>query len=117
MPTVPSKLPVSDEPAANLDVLAYMAAMFGMLQLLCGKVDALARDLSGKVKSHLTVDEIAELTGRSPYTVRRWITTGVIEATRIDAGGPRGRLLIARSELDKLVDAGKGGSLRGIDAR
>ena len=82
-----------------------------MLRQLCSKVDALAREVSGKSKSHLTVEEVAKVTGRSPYTVRRWITSGVITATRVSAGGSRGRLLIAASELAKLIDSGKGSKL------
>lgn len=59
-------------------------------------------------KQFLRVDEVAELTGRSAFTVRRWIKDGKIEATRISQGGPRGRLLISRRELQRLVMDGKG---------
>ena len=31
-------------------------------------------------KPHLTVEELAELVGRKPYTVRSWITDGKITA-------------------------------------
>lgn len=59
-------------------------------------------------KQFLRVDEVAELTGRSAFTVRRWIKEGKIEATRISHGGPRGRLLIPRHQLQCIVRDGKG---------
>lgn len=62
-------------------------------------------------KSHLSVDECAELVGRSSYTVRRWITTGLIRAERVSGTGPRGRLLIPREELDRVIKQGRGESI------
>jgi excisionase family DNA binding protein len=59
-------------------------------------------------KPHLTVEELAELVGRKPYTVRSWITDGKITAIRVSGSGSRGRLLVPRSELNRLIQAGKG---------
>jgi excisionase family DNA binding protein len=50
-------------------------------------------------KKQLTVNEAAKLAGRKPYTIRRWIKEGGLKATRINLGGPKGRLLIDSSDL------------------
>lgn len=75
------------------------------------KIDSLCELLARQRKEHLTVEEVAELTGRTEYTVRRWVSEGRLKAIRLAEGGPRGRLLIPRSELDRLVAAGTGGSI------
>jgi excisionase family DNA binding protein len=64
--------------------------------------------LQGHHKPQMTVGEVAELTGRSSYTVRRWIKEGRIAATRVQGTGPKGRLLISRQAIDSLVRAGMG---------
>lgn len=75
------------------------------------KIDSLYELLGHQRKGHYTVEELARLTGRSAYTIRRWISEGRLTAIRLAEGGPRGRLLIAHEELDRLVAAGKGGSI------
>lgn len=92
--------PTSDHAAAIAGVAPHLAEA---LAQLTAKVDDIHRLVAGRTKSHYTVAEVAEQTGRSAYTVRRWISEGLIQATRVSAGGPRGRLLIASSELNKLV--------------
>jgi hypothetical protein len=72
--------------------------------------------LAGRTKSHYTVDEIAAMTGRAPYTVRQWAKKGLMEVTRVQGVGPRGRLLVPASELTRLVQAGRGLSIPAIAA-
>jgi excisionase family DNA binding protein len=62
--------------------------------------------LQGKQKSHLTVEEVGRLTGRAPYTVRQWIAHGRIDAIRVQGTGPRGKLLVPREQLRKLITCG-----------
>ncbi len=85
--------------------------IFGMLRTINTKVEDLRSLLSQRRKEMLTVEEVAETCGRSPYTVRRWIAQQKIQAIRVQAGGPKGRLLVARCELDRLIAAGQGGEI------
>ncbi len=71
-------------------------------------IRALGERLNSNAKPFLTVEEFAQLTGRAPYTVRNWIKERRIKATRVSGTGPRGRLLVARSELDRVLEAGRG---------
>jgi excisionase family DNA binding protein len=64
--------------------------------------------LTRRRKDHYVVEEVAQLTGRSAYTIRRWISEGKLKAIRLRDGGPRGKLLIPRTELERLVGAGMG---------
>jgi excisionase family DNA binding protein len=73
------------------------------------KLDALMQASRGNRKPLLTVEEVAGLTGRSAYTVRRWVKQKLLTARRIDGAGPKGRLLIDRSELDRLLRQGLAG--------
>ncbi|MFO0815338.1 MAG: helix-turn-helix domain-containing protein [Gemmatales bacterium] len=75
------------------------------------KLTSLHELLRKNRKEHLTVQEVAELTGRSSYTVRRWILECRLTATRLSEGGPRGKLLIPRTEVDRLIAEGKGGNV------
>ena len=74
-----------------------------LLQELHGDMSQVLSALHGATKDFYTVGEIAERTGRSSYTVRRWIGEGRLHAERVVGTGPRGRLLIPRSEVAKLV--------------
>jgi excisionase family DNA binding protein len=78
------------------------------LPALESKLDGLRELLANKRKDHFLVPEVAELTGRSCYTVRRWIAEKKLNAIRLLDGGPRGKLLIPRSELERLIAGGKG---------
>jgi excisionase family DNA binding protein len=78
------------------------------LPSLEGKLEGLRELLAHRRKEHYLVEEIAELTGRSAYTVRRWIAERKLNAIRLRDGGPRGKLLVPRAELERLIASGKG---------
>ena len=77
---------------------------------LLAEIVAVKDSLRENRKQKLTVEEVAELTGRSAFTVRRWIKEGLIHADRVQGTGPKGRLIIDRSELDQLMTRGKTGN-------
>jgi len=95
-------------PDSSADRLAPVLA-----EILDGLRDL--RDLlAGVRKEWYTVEEVAELTGRSAYTVRRWAKAGLIQATRVSGTGPRGRLLVGHDEVRKLIAAGLGGDVPAV---
>lgn len=105
--------PTQHFPAASAATRSDLSCVLAELRSLRSHIDRGLADLSQRLvkrtKSHLTVEEVAELTGRAAYTIRRWIKEGRLTARRLQSGGPRGRLLIAREELDNLVLRGDGG--------
>jgi excisionase family DNA binding protein len=90
------------------------ACLAPLISTLEAKIETLHALLTRKRKDHFVVEEVAKLTGRSPFTIRRWIKENKLQAIRLQGGGPRGRLLIARSELEKLIAAGSGKSVSEI---
>ncbi len=78
------------------------------------EIAKLRDSLTTRVKPLLTVTEVAELTGRAPYTVRNWIKDGLIKAERVQGTGPRGRLLVPREQVEKIVHLGRGPSVTAI---
>jgi excisionase family DNA binding protein len=72
-------------------------------------VAELRRLMAARRKSHFTVEEFAAVVGRAPYTVRAWIKDERIAAIRVAGTGPKGRLLIPREEIEKLIAAGQAG--------
>ncbi len=90
-------------------LLALDDRLVVVLDRLFGAVEEIRAQLAGKHKSHLTVDEVAAAIGRSPYTVREYIRQGRIRAIRVDGTGPKGRLLVPREELSRLIPAGLAG--------
>jgi excisionase family DNA binding protein len=100
------------EPASDLGPLLHLqTAIEAALRPLRAELEGLRAVLQGRRKSHYTVEEVAELTGRTPYTVRRWVTEKRIKAIRLSGTGPKGRLLIPREELDALISAGLGAEI------
>jgi excisionase family DNA binding protein len=85
-----------------------------LVRRLCSvecKLDELRDRINGRFKSHFTPEEFAAIVGRSAYTIRRWIAEKRLRATRVKGTGPKGRLLIPRAELDRLITEGKGGQI------
>jgi excisionase family DNA binding protein len=83
------------------ELISYMREVKELLVRIDARTDR-------QIKEYYTVEEVGELTGRAPFTVRRWIKEGRIEATRVEGTGPKGRLLIHRSQLGKLILSGRG---------
>lgn len=110
-PTVAHEVPpLQAQVAGRLESLASMVEEIftHSLPALNHKLEALRELLATRRKEHYVVEEIAELTGRSAYTIRRWITEGKLQAIRLRDGGPRGKLLVPRAELERLIAAGRG---------
>jgi excisionase family DNA binding protein len=89
----------------------WAATMLGLLQHLVAVVEDLRGKVDGARKELFTVEEVARLTGRAAYTVRRWVSEGRLRATRVEGTGRYGRLLIPGDELLRLLPQGLGGDL------
>jgi len=82
-------------------------------RLLCQIV---AGQVPGDLKKNLTTEEAASLCGRSPYTIRSWIKKGRLSGAKKIAGtGPKGKWIIPRESLTKLLEEGPGEALSGRD--
>jgi len=101
-PTPPSKAERAAVPSHSGNDLGPV-----LTRILCAP-DEIRDRLAGSHKDWYTVEEVAHLTGRSAYTIRRWIKATRLEAVRVQDTGPRGRLLIARDQLHRLTAAGLG---------
>lgn len=82
-----------------------------LLSQILDELKQLRDRLEGVRKLWYTVDEIAQATGRTPYTIRRWVKEGRINAIRVSGTGPRGRLLIAHEEVSRLIGLGMGSEI------
>lgn len=105
-----SRSPISSDQAA----VPGTGELSRKIDALTAKVDSLIATVEGHRKAFLTVPEFAKIVGRSPYTVREWIKAGMVSATRIQGTGPKGRLLIRREELDRILAQGVGASVTPI---
>lgn len=101
-----SPSPPCAEPIAQSD--SFHADLGKTLALIQSELAAIRHTLAGKRKRTYSVEEFAALLGRSPYTIRRWISTGRIRAMRAEGTGKRGRLLVPDSELDRICSEGGG---------
>lgn len=100
-------------PPPSISTFEQLIAYFqANLNKLDSRLDELHDLVAGRTKAHLTVAEVAEMTGRSAYTVRRWISDGRLAASRVTNTGERGRLLIHRDELQRRISGGRGQNLQ-----
>jgi len=107
-----SVVSIESDPLDRLQAQAADNAILIDVALLLREISSTLQELkehvAGRVKELYTVEEVGEIFGRAPYTVRAWIREGKIRAERVEGTGPKGRLLVPRSELEKLTQAGKG---------
>ena len=115
----PPACPTAQQRTSALDTVNTDTAeqILAGLNGLRAEVRQIQEQLNGHRKDFLTVAEFGELVGRASYTVRRWVKEDKLRAIRVTGSGPRGRLLIPRGELAKLVDAGLGTHIPAIALR
>ena len=93
-------------PSRHLHEQDQVSILLARVEYIEMKLDDLHALLSNATKPFYTVGELAKNVGRSPYIVRCWVADGKIKAIRLKDTGPRGRLLISRSETLKISEAG-----------
>jgi excisionase family DNA binding protein len=116
MRSTSSKIPLDRGPGPDVGVagptddlsslIPQVLVVLPMIPMILAVANDIRSRLSGLRKSHLTIEEVAAATGRAPYTVRAWCKQGRIRAIRVADSGPKGRLLVPREELEKLLATG-----------
>ena len=102
----------TDDGPLGLVGTEQLIALRQALAQLTDEIRSLRQDLrasmqlKGKAKPFYTVREAADLLGRTPYTIRRWIRDGKLEATKPNGGGARDQYLIEVGELRELLLSG-----------
>ena len=82
------------------------------LQRSLSELNETLRDLLSELRSQRTkqaysVKEVAQLLGRSEWTVRRWVRQGTIEGAHV-ADNDKSPIVIPRWEVERLLSAGVG---------
>src|SRR4051812_33310979 len=108
---VPGPVPLDTEIEHLRRQLSALPAIVTGIVELRTVVNEVREILTGRRKAHFTVEEVAELTGRKPYTVRTWIKEKRVKAVRVSGTGPKGRLLVSREEVQRLIGAGLGANV------
>ena len=84
--------------------LAGMVADHGtVLRQVTAALTDVSDRLADRTKDYYSVKEVAELTKRSEYTVRRWIEEGRLEAEKIQGTGAKGKWRIPREAVKQLT--------------
>ncbi|MBM4032139.1 MAG: helix-turn-helix domain-containing protein [Planctomycetes bacterium] len=81
-------------------VLRALARKEEKLDVLCARLSALERHSEGP--EFLTVAQVAERLGRTPFTIRKWLREGRLDGSK-GTNGRSGRYLIARAEIDAVL--------------
>ena len=81
---------------SNEHLQATIVELRGAIRTLQGQLESAVVPLR---KLYLSTEEVAQLVGRAPYTVRRWIRAGKLVARNVGGAGTRQRYLIHRDEL------------------
>jgi excisionase family DNA binding protein len=108
------QIPADDDPTPDVQIVGHPGEILPLIRGIYSALDDIRTQLGGLRKSHYTVEEVAEATGRAAYTVRAWIKQGRIRAIRVPDTGPKGRLLIPREEFEKLVGSGLAGQAAAV---
>ena len=108
-------LPSIETPDPYGPLLVEIRAAVGELRdrLESGLADLRDR-VESRTKAHFRVEEIAALTARAPYTVGTGIKEGRSAAIRIPGTGPKGRRLVPRQELEKLIECRLGAGVPAV---
>jgi hypothetical protein len=101
----------SAAPPSNATIEQLIAYFQANVNKLDSRLDEIRELVVGRSKEHLTVAEVAEMTGRSAYSGRRWISDGRLNASRVSNTGERGRLLVQRDDLKRIISGGLGQDL------
>ncbi len=104
-----SDIPGTADPVLNSLTAEKAAQLLLQIPTIMAAVGEIHQILAGRHKPLWTIEQVGALTGRAPFTVRRWVKERHIRAIRVSGSGPKGRLLIPRKELEKLVGAGLAG--------
>jgi hypothetical protein len=83
----------------------FLGAVLERLERIESVLEELRRQRT--IKDHYSTSEVAELVGRSEYTVREWSRLGRVRAEkRVCGRGAAGEWMISHEELTRLLSEG-----------